>query len=120
MLGPIKLSAALTAAAPAHFILPSLPPHHSRLSTRHPTLQVVRSAQNYTEAARDEVMLLQQIRDNDPEDASHCVRLLDQFEHCGPHGRHVCEVFEPMGDDLLTLIRWVLVLSDWVLVLCWW
>jgi serine/threonine-protein kinase SRPK3 len=81
---------------------------------------VVRSAQNYTEAARDEVMLLQQIRDNDPEDASHCVRLLDQFEHCGPHGRHVCEVFEPMGDDLLTLIRWVLVLSEWVLVLCWW
>lgn len=67
--------------------------------------QVVRSAQNYTEAARDEVTLLQQIRDNDPDNSSHCVRLLDQFEHAGPHGSHVCEVFEPMGDDLLTLIR---------------
>jgi hypothetical protein len=70
-----------------------------------PEPQVVRSAQNYTEAARDEVTLLQQIRDNDPDNSNHCVRLLDQFEHSGPHGSHVCEVFEPMGDDLLTLIR---------------
>lgn len=38
----------------------------------------------------------------------HCVRLLDSFEHTGPHGTHVCEVFESLGDDLLTLIKWVL------------
>lgn len=45
----------------------------------------------------------------DPGDAKNCVRLLDSFEHPGPHGTHVCEVFGVMGDDLLTLIRWVLI-----------
>ena len=76
----------------------------------------MRSAENYTEAARDEVTLLTQIRDNDPDGANHCVRLLDQFEHTGPHGRHVCEVFEAMGDDLLTLIRW----GGWACGRGWW
>lgn len=37
--------------------------------------------------------------------AEHCVRLLDTFTHTGPHGTHVCEVFEAMGDDLLTLLK---------------
>lgn len=37
--------------------------------------------------------------------AAHCVRLLDTFPHTGPHGTHVCEVFEAMGDDLLTLLK---------------
>lgn len=67
----------------------------------------MKSADNYSEAARDEVTLLQQIRAKDPEDTKYCVRLLDSFEHEGPHGRHVCEVFEALGDDLLTLMRWV-------------
>ncbi|EFN58325.1 hypothetical protein CHLNCDRAFT_7891, partial [Chlorella variabilis] len=78
---------------------------HDTLTQQQVAMKVVRSAENYTEAARDEVTLLTQIRDNDPDGANHCVRLLDQFEHTGPHGRHVCEVFEAMGDDLLTLIR---------------
>lgn len=68
--------------------------------------QVVKSAAHYTEAARDEITLLSQIRDNDPDDAKCCVRLLDSFDHLGPHGRHVCMVFEVMGDNLLTLIRY--------------
>ena len=33
--------------------------------------------------------------------------MIDWFEHVGPHGRHVCMVFEVLGDNLLTLIRWV-------------
>ena len=33
--------------------------------------------------------------------------MIDWFEHAGPHGRHVCMVFEVLGDNLLTLIRWV-------------
>lgn len=69
-------------------------------------IKIVRSAESYTAAARREVSLLQPIRDNDPfGNASHCVRLLDSFEHDGPNGRHVVEVFEAMGDDLLALIR---------------
>lgn len=67
--------------------------------------QVVKSAEAYAEAARDEVALLAAVAAGDPSDAKHCVRLLDQFEHAGPHGSHVCEVFGVMGDDLLALIR---------------
>jgi serine/threonine-protein kinase SRPK3 len=68
-------------------------------------MKVVKSASHYTEAARDEVQLLQCARDRDPEDAFHCCRLLDHFDHSGPHGRHVCMVFEVLGDNLLSLIR---------------
>lgn len=57
-------------------------------------LQVQKSAKHYTEAAYDEITLLSQIRDGDPNDTRHCVRLIDSFEHTGPHGRHVCMVFE--------------------------
>ena len=86
-------------------------------------MQVQKSASHYSEAARDEITLLTQIRcgnacmhallrccmrerkpertpcecsprDGDPGDERHCVRLLDHFEHSGPHGRHVCMVFE--------------------------
>ncbi|KAL4447899.1 hypothetical protein ABPG75_005118 [Micractinium tetrahymenae] len=74
-------------------------------SGQHCAMKVVKSAEAYAEAARDEVALLHAIREGDPADAKHCVRLLDQFEHAGPHGTHVCEVFGVMGDDLLTLIR---------------
>ena len=56
--------------------------------------QVQKSAQHYTEAARDEITLLTQIKDGDPENEKHCVRLYDWFEHTGAHGRHICMVFE--------------------------
>lgn len=68
-------------------------------------MKVVKSATHYTEAARDEVQLLQCARDRDSDDAFHCCRLLDHFDHSGPHGRHVCMVFEVLGDNLLALIR---------------
>jgi serine/threonine-protein kinase SRPK3 len=68
-------------------------------------LQVQKSAQHYTEAARDEITLLSQIRDGDPDNHKHCCRLLDSFEHAGPHGLHVCMVFEVLGDNLLALIK---------------
>ena len=57
-------------------------------------MQVQKSARHYTEAAQDEVVLLSQIKKGDPSDERFCVRLLDEFEHSGPHGRHVCMVFE--------------------------
>ena len=53
-----------------------------------------KSASHYTEAAKDEVVLLHQITDSDPEGTKHCVQLYDDFEHSGPNGRHVCMVFE--------------------------
>lgn len=57
-------------------------------------LQVQKSASHYTEAARDEITLLTQIRDGDATDSRHCVRLYDWFEHRGTHGLHICMVFE--------------------------
>ncbi|CAK0782897.1 hypothetical protein CVIRNUC_006092 [Coccomyxa viridis] len=68
-------------------------------------LKVQKSASHYTEAARDEITLLTQIRDGDPSDSRHCVRLHDWFEHRGPHGLHICMVFEVLGDNLLSLIK---------------
>jgi serine/threonine protein kinase len=67
--------------------------------------QVQKSAQHYTEAARDEITLLSQIRDGDADNSKHCCRLLDSFEHLGPHGLHVCMVFEVLGDNMLALIK---------------
>lgn len=33
------------------------------------------------------------------------VQLLDCFDHVGPHGRHVCMVFEMLGCNLLSVIK---------------
>ncbi|XWS55931.1 hypothetical protein CRYUN_Cryun09bG0042600 [Craigia yunnanensis] len=68
-------------------------------------LKVQKSAQHYTEAAMDEITILQQIADGDKEDKKCVVKLLDHFKHSGPNGQHVCMVFEYLGDNLLTLIK---------------
>jgi hypothetical protein len=56
--------------------------------------QVQKSASHYTEAAVDEIKLLDQIRSGDPDNEKSCVRLYDSFTHLGPHGKHMCMVFE--------------------------
>ncbi|CAI0452689.1 unnamed protein product [Linum tenue] len=73
--------------------------------SRYVALKVQKSAQHYTEAAMDEVKLLKQIAEGDPEDKYYVVKLLDHFKHSGPNGQHVCMVFEYLGDNLLTLIK---------------
>ncbi|KAE8719037.1 SRSF protein kinase 1 [Hibiscus syriacus] len=69
-------------------------------------LKVQKSAQHYTEAAMDEITILQQIADGDKEDKKCVVKLLDHFKLSGPNGQHVCMVFEYLGDNLLTLIKY--------------
>ena len=68
-------------------------------------LKIVKSAEHYTEAALDEIELLNCAADNDPKDEKHVVRLLDNFKHKGPHGNHVVMVFEVLGKNLLDLIE---------------
>lgn len=34
------------------------------------------------------------------------VKLLDNFKHSGPNGQHACMVFEYLGDNLLTFIKY--------------
>ncbi|KAL0417650.1 UNVERIFIED_CONTAM: protein kinase dsk1 [Sesamum radiatum] len=67
-------------------------------------LKVQKSAQHYTEAAMDEITILKQIAEGDPEDKKCVVKLLDHFKHSGPNGQHVCMVFEYLGNNLLTLL----------------
>ena len=57
-------------------------------------MQVQKSAEHYTEAAKDEVIILHQITDGDKAGQMPCVHLYDDFEHSGPHGKHVCMAFE--------------------------
>jgi serine/threonine-protein kinase SRPK3 len=74
---------------------------------KHVALKVVRSAAHYTETAIDEIKLLNKIVQANPNHPGrkHVVSLLDSFEHKGPHGTHVCMVFEVLGENLLGLIK---------------
>ncbi|GIZ37398.1 hypothetical protein CKM354_000084400 [Cercospora kikuchii] len=76
---------------------------------KHVALKVVRSAAHYTETALDEIKLLNKVveANKDHPGRQHVVSLLDSFNHKGPHGMHVCMVFEVLGENLLGLIkRW--------------
>lgn len=90
----------------------------SRLN-RHVALKIVKSAPRYTETALDEIKLLQRLITAAPSSAtaspsppsqshpgrSHVISFLDHFRHKGPHGTHVCMVFEVLGENLLGLIK---------------
>lgn len=89
-------------------------------------LKVQKSADHYTEAAMDEVELLDCIhkerkkqqslpkekRDSDKvsagemtEFSKYCATLHDSFFHTGPNGRHMCMVFSMLGCNLLSVIK---------------
>ncbi|KIM85486.1 hypothetical protein PILCRDRAFT_817513 [Piloderma croceum F 1598] len=74
---------------------------------RHSALKVVKSAGRYAETARDEIQLLSKVAEANPlhPGRSHIVSFLDSFEHNGPEETHVCIVFEPLGENLLSLIE---------------
>ena len=82
---------------------------HDTYQSAHVALKIVKSASHYTEAAEDEVRLLEavQIAAHASGNPLACpvVLLLDHFRHEGPHGSHVCMVMEVLGDNLLRLIR---------------
>jgi hypothetical protein len=91
-------------------------------------LKVQKSAEHYTEAAMDEVELLdciskerkkseqllvkENVKDNDGvatvdvvEYSNYVATLHDSFFHTGPNGRHMCMVFSMLGCNLLSLIK---------------
>lgn len=81
-------------------------------------MKVQKSAPNYTEAAYDEIDMLLKINANTEcpkwketlakhwgSQANFVVTLLNSFLHVGPHGKHVCLVFEILGTNLLELIK---------------
>ncbi|RKP12820.1 SR protein kinase, partial [Piptocephalis cylindrospora] len=77
------------------------------MKNRHVALKVVKSASHYTETALDEIKLLTKVVTANPDapGRAHIVQLLDHFTHRGPHGSHVCMVFEVLGENLLSLIK---------------
>ncbi len=68
-------------------------------------LKIQKSAPGYTDAANDEIRILDSIRKADDRGIQPVVRLLDHFDHYGVNGRHVCLVFDVMGGSLLHLIK---------------
>ena len=90
-------------------------------------LKVQKSAEHYTEAAMDEVELLDCIakerknveaivdqtgKDDDgmliselAKNSRYVATLHDSFFHTGPHGRHMCMVFSMLGCNLLSVIK---------------
>jgi len=68
-------------------------------------LKIVKSAKRYTEAAEDEIKLLECVAEGDPENKKSVVRMWEHFVHKGPNGNHVCMIFEVLGSNLLDLIK---------------
>ncbi|GLJ54524.1 hypothetical protein SUGI_1171010 [Cryptomeria japonica] len=58
----------------------------------------------YTKTALRETRTLKAIAQADPEDKECVVKLLDDFIHTGPNGKHFCLVLELLGDNLRTLL----------------
>lgn len=107
-----------SAAAQSPSPLPQ-PKQHSAISkAHHPyrnrvvALKIQKSASDYSEAAKDEIKLLEAVRRSDSNNADDSgtnnaplICLIDHFEHFGPNGRHVCLVFDLLGGSLLKLIK---------------
>lgn len=69
-------------------------------------LKIQKSASHYSDAALDEIKFLKDIEEKASGDgAKYVVRLLDDFSITGPHGKHVCLVFETMGKHILHYIK---------------
>lgn len=74
----------------------------------HCAVKVQKSDASYTEAAWDEIKLLDIIRKKKGDfDSVPIVNFHDVFEHDGPNGRHVCMSFEVLSKSLLSLIKHV-------------
>lgn len=92
--------------------------HDRKLDRKTPefvAVKIQKSASHYRDAAFDEIELLncvskatmseRALREYGPQFDPCVVTLLDHFEHSGPHGKHVCMVFEMLGENLLKVIQ---------------
>eukprot|EP01051_Picozoa_sp_SAG22_P002162 SAG22_NODE_95_length_20791_cov_40.318514_2_plen_547_part_00 len=76
-------------------------------------LKIQKSAAKYSEAAQDEVEILEQLNKGAggqqgttmQASVESIVTLWDHFFHHGPNGKHMCMLFEVMGQSLLSLIK---------------
>ena len=64
-------------------------------------IKVIRSNDVMTKLGQKELSLLEELRENDPEDKKHVVKLLNHFKHKG----HLCFVFERYDASLREVIK---------------
>ena len=74
-------------------------------SDKRVALKVQKSAEDYTDAAFDEIMLFKDVVKYSEGKDVPIVKFIDAFKHCGPHGVHICMVFELLADNLYTLVQ---------------
>ena len=78
------------------------------LPAQHPhklvAIKISKSHESFQESAQEELKLLN-LLGNDQDSGPFVVKLLDQFVHRGPHGKHFCLVFEPMWKNLEYMIK---------------
>lgn len=80
---------------------------YNSIDSQHYALKIVKSAPRYTEAALDEIKILEKINTTDPSHPGfkHLVTLHEWFYHTGPNGQHVVMAFEVLGENLLGLLQ---------------
>lgn len=66
-------------------------------------VKISKARPSVVEAALDEVALLEELCTT--KQHPQIVALMGHFRHVGPHGEHICAVFEVMGESLLGLAR---------------
>ncbi|KAI6119682.1 kinase-like domain-containing protein [Pisolithus croceorrhizus] len=70
-------------------------------SVREVAIKIIRSQESMYRAGLKEVQILNKLRQADPDDKKHIVRLERTFEHRG----HLCLVFEPMSMNLRDVVK---------------
>lgn len=80
---------------------------YDAVGRRKVALKIQKAAPEYTNAAVNEIELLRDVRDRAAAAGrdSGVVELLEHFYVAGPHGNHVCMVFELLGKTLLHAIQ---------------
>jgi len=68
-------------------------------------LKIQKSAEDYIEAAFDEISLFKDVLKYSDGNEVPVVKFIDAFKHSGPHGIHICMVFELLSDNLYTLVQ---------------
>jgi serine/threonine-protein kinase SRPK3 len=69
-------------------------------------LKIQNCTRDCIKAAQEEIKIHKEVVAGKPVGEKVVVKLLDHFNHIAPHNRkHVCMVFEYLGDNLLTLIK---------------
>lgn len=78
---------------------------HDYLHNTHCALKIQKSSPSYTEAARDEISLLEALNAERSSEDVYALEMIDQFDHTGDSEVHVCLVFEMLGKSLLSFIK---------------